>query len=180
MGWANRLPILLPLSAYANALASTTCGWTIHRRLSPRPAASICPWPTLLQAGADAATALVLLDGLDEVKDLALRHTVVERVIDFYTFHGDAGNKFVLTSRIVGYRAVRPDAPKGWPNARWSISRTKRSRTSSARWTAGAGATGAGRRPQSALTEAARERQELLDACSATQACAGWRPTRCC
>ena len=54
--------------------------------------------------------AVVLLDGLDEVKDLSLRHLVVERVVDFYTFHRRQGNKFVLTSRIVGYREVRPTA----------------------------------------------------------------------
>jgi len=54
--------------------------------------------------------AVVLLDGLDEVKDLGLRHLVVERVVDFYAFHRRQGNKFVLTSRIVGYRGVRPTA----------------------------------------------------------------------
>jgi formylglycine-generating enzyme required for sulfatase activity len=50
------------------------------------------------------------LDGLDEVRDINMRNTVVERVVDFYTFHRHQGNKFVLTSRVVGYRAVRPSA----------------------------------------------------------------------
>ena len=54
--------------------------------------------------------ALMLLDGLDEVQDPGLRHTVVERAPDFYSFQRRAGNKFVLTSRVVGYREVRPSA----------------------------------------------------------------------
>jgi hypothetical protein len=38
-----------------------------------------------------------------------MRNTVVERVVDFYAFHRREGNKFVLTSRVVGI-AVRPSA----------------------------------------------------------------------
>jgi len=55
-------------------------------------------------------SALVLLDGLDEVKNLSMRHTVVERVVSYFTAHKSNGNKFVLTSRVVGYRDVRPAA----------------------------------------------------------------------
>ncbi|MBK8618551.1 MAG: hypothetical protein IPN96_15875 [Anaerolineales bacterium] len=39
-----------------------------------------------------------------------MRNTVVERVVDFFAFHRREGNKFVLTSRVVGYRAVQPSA----------------------------------------------------------------------
>ena len=74
--WGSRraLPVLLPLSAYANALAradvrlddfiarllSTTWAWT-------------CPLVPMLDEALDQGGALVLLDGLDEVKELGLR-----------------------------------------------------------------------------------------------------------
>ena len=58
---------------------------------------------TLVRGGA-----LLLLDGLDEVRDLRYRCIVVNRVVDFFNFHRQRGNKFVITSRIVGYREVRP------------------------------------------------------------------------
>src|SRR6185436_17540549 len=35
---------------------------------------------------------------------------VVARVQDFFSLHSQKGNKFVLTSRLVGYREVRPTA----------------------------------------------------------------------
>lgn len=110
IGLGNRLPILLPLAAYANALqkedipldeyiAGYFAGIGAHLPIGPMLAEA-------LQVG----RTLILLDGLDEVKDLNLRNTVVERVVDFYAFHRRQGNKFVITSRIVGYRAVRPAA----------------------------------------------------------------------
>lgn len=52
----------------------------------------------------------MLLDGLDEVKDLNSRYHLVNRLHDFYARHAKAGNnpkagnKFVITTRIVGYR----------------------------------------------------------------------------
>ena len=52
----------------------------------------------------------MLLDGLDEVKDLgAAPHGRRAGGRLFYCHHRQ-GNKFVLTSRIVGYREVRPTA----------------------------------------------------------------------
>ena len=55
---------------------------------------------------ADPGSDRVMLSVLDEVKDVAQRHLVVERVLDFFAFQRGRGNKFVLTSRIVGYREV--------------------------------------------------------------------------
>ena len=111
LGLGNRLPILLPLSAYANALEEGNIRLdafiaqyftdTVSDRL---------PIAQMLAAALDNGRALILLDGLDEVRDLNLRNTVVERVTDFYAAHRQTGNKFVLTSRIVGYRQVRPTA----------------------------------------------------------------------
>ncbi|MBC8330361.1 MAG: SUMF1/EgtB/PvdO family nonheme iron enzyme, partial [Anaerolineae bacterium] len=111
LGLGQRLPILVPLSAYANALAN---GHNI--RLDDFIAdyfheiGTNLPIAAMLAEALKAGAALILLDGLDEVKNLGLRHTVVERVSDFYSFHRRAGNKFVLTSRVIGYRDVRPTA----------------------------------------------------------------------
>ncbi|RLI84279.1 MAG: hypothetical protein DRP01_08220, partial [Archaeoglobales archaeon] len=49
--------------------------------------------------------ALVLLDGLDEVIDTAVRMRVAEDVRDFVSTF--PSNRFVITSRIVGYEVVR-------------------------------------------------------------------------
>jgi formylglycine-generating enzyme required for sulfatase activity len=107
LGLDGRLPILLPLAAYANELAVKNI------RLDEFIAGYFddlgCDFPLGPMLGEALANgkALLLLDGLDEVKDLSLRNTVVERVTDFYSAHRRKGNKFVLTSRVVGYRAVR-------------------------------------------------------------------------
>ncbi len=107
LGLDGRLPILLPLAAYANALQGKNI------RLDDFIAAYFddigCDFPLgpMLAEALAVGKALILLDGLDEVKDLNLRNTVVERVTDFYVSHRRKGNKFVLTSRVVGYRAVR-------------------------------------------------------------------------
>ncbi|MCG8368306.1 MAG: NACHT domain-containing protein, partial [Pseudanabaenales cyanobacterium] len=45
---------------------------------------------------------LVLLDGLDEVFDQASRKLIVERIEEFVNTH--SANKFVITSRIAGYK----------------------------------------------------------------------------
>lgn len=65
------------------------------------------PIGAMLAEALATGKALILLDGLDEARDISLRNTVIERVIDFYSFHRRPGNKFVITSRIVGYRDVR-------------------------------------------------------------------------
>jgi hypothetical protein len=128
----HRLPVLVPLSAYANALAEQDAlrlddfiADYLHAIGADLPIAE------LVKEALDSGTALILLDGLDEVKTPAQRHTVVARVVDFYALHRRQGNKFVLTSRVVGYREARPTAVPGWPNARWWTSRRTRSRTSS-------------------------------------------------
>ena len=116
----------------------------------------------MLTAALDAGAALVLLDGLDEVKDLALRHTVVERVADFYTFRRRKGNKFVLTSRVVGYRAVRPTAD-GLAECTLVDFDDDEIAAFVERWTAALERQAQGD-TATAAADAARERRELLDA----------------
>ncbi|MDX9993610.1 MAG: NACHT domain-containing protein [Anaerolineales bacterium] len=107
LGLDGRLPILLPLAAYANALVEKNI--RLDAFIGEYFDNIGCDFPLgpMLTEALASGKALLLLDGLDEVKDLALRNTVVERVTDFYSAHRRNGNKFVLTSRVVGYRAVR-------------------------------------------------------------------------
>ena len=51
---------------------------------------------------------LILLDGLDEVKEISGRNVVVDRVQAFLSRYVRLGNRAVMTSRIIGYREVRP------------------------------------------------------------------------
>ncbi|MCP4664609.1 MAG: NACHT domain-containing protein, partial [bacterium] len=107
LGLSDRLPILIPLSAFAIALAEGDIrldefiGDYVHGLGGDERVRE------LLKAELSRGRALLLLDGLDEVRDPGLRQTVVRRVVDFFTFHRQAGNKFVMTSRIVGYKEVR-------------------------------------------------------------------------
>ncbi len=110
IGLGDWLPILLPIAAFANALQSSDVPLDEFIAEYFAGIGADLPIGPMLSEALKAGRALILLDGLDEVRDLNLRNTVVERVTDFYAFHRRNGNKFVLTSRIVGYRSVRPSA----------------------------------------------------------------------
>ncbi len=111
LGLGGKLPILLPLAAYADALATRDV--SLDRFIASyyeENRGLRIPLGYLLNQALDEGRALLLLDGLDEVRDLGRRHLVVDRVRDFYSRYrnsGSSGNRFVLTSRIVGYREVR-------------------------------------------------------------------------
>ncbi len=111
IGLGERLPLLVPLSGYANELERGDL--RLDDYIAGHFLKSGGDWPLkeLLADALGRGAGLVLLDGLDEVADLALRHLVVERVVDYYLAHRQGGNKFVITSRIIGYREVRPAAP---------------------------------------------------------------------
>ncbi|MBK8432485.1 MAG: NACHT domain-containing protein [Chloroflexi bacterium] len=111
-GLGLRLPVLLPLAAYAKALVEEDVPLhkfmaAYYQRLGMDAALGDLLTEALQQGGA-----LLLLDGLDEVREPNLRQTVVERVMSFFAFHQQNGNKFVLTSRIVGYKDVRPSGTR--------------------------------------------------------------------
>ena len=105
---AHRLPLLLPLSAYANALAESDV--PLHEFIETyyRNQGIDLPLDMMLREALARGGVLLLLDGLDEVKSLAQRHLLVDRVMSFFAFQRSRGNKMVLTSRLVGYRDVRP------------------------------------------------------------------------
>ncbi len=162
LGLESRLPVLLPLSAYANALAGRDAlrlddfiAAYLHELGSDMPIAE------MLTQSLDRGAALILLDGLDEVQDPALRHTVVERVVDFYTLHRRSGNKFVLTSRIVGYRAVRPAAVEGLNECTLVDFESEEIEAFVSRWTAAVEKQAQGETAV-AQADAGRERRELL------------------
>ncbi len=110
VGLNDYLPILLPLAAFANALQSRDIRLDDFIAEYFAGIGADLPIGAMLHEALKVGRALILLDGLDEVRDLNMRNTVVERVVDFFAFHRREGNKFVLTSRVVGYRAVRPSA----------------------------------------------------------------------
>jgi hypothetical protein len=105
-----RLPVLVPLSAYANALKPGEADIPLHRFIAEyyRGRGVELSIQALLGQALERGTTLLLLDGLDEVRDPGQRRRVVDLVTDFFTVHRKGGNKFVLTSRIVGYPEVRP------------------------------------------------------------------------
>jgi hypothetical protein len=101
----RRLPVLVPLSAYAHALT------TGHARLDDfvdeyyRALGLDLPVRDLVARALADGEALLLLDGLDEVRAPATRREVVERVVHFFTAHRPAGNKFVLTTTRTSKRS---------------------------------------------------------------------------
>jgi len=162
LGLGPRLPLLVPLSAYATALDEEGV------RLDEFIADYFCervadlPIDEMLAAALKEGSALVLLDGLDEVRELSLRHTVVDRVLDFYGYHRRAGNKFALTSRIVGYREVAPTA-EGLVECTLVDFGDKEIEAFVEKWTAAIERAARGE-TDFAEEEAERERRELLDA----------------
>ena len=110
LGLGTRLPVLVPLSAYATALAGRKANLPLDRFINQyhRDRGVSFPIDALLNQALEQGRALLLLDGLDEVKETGRRRRVVDLVTDFFGVHRRAGNKFVLTSRVVGYAEVRP------------------------------------------------------------------------
>jgi formylglycine-generating enzyme required for sulfatase activity len=163
LGLKPRLPVLLPLSAYANALAEKDIRLDRFIALYAEERGVDLPLGPLLEQAFQKGEVLLLLDGLDEVRDPGLRNTVVERVLrDCYSAHRGAGNQIVLTSRIVGYREVRPQA-EGLVECTLVDFEDEEIEAFVDKWTAAVERAAGGDTALAAL-ESARERGELLDA----------------
>lgn len=106
LGLGSRLPLLVPLSEYGAVAKQKTLGEFIHLYFKTR--CLTVPLGEIIDGAFNSGAALLLLDGLDEVRDAGQRSLVVKRVVNFFTSYQAAGNRFVVTSRIVGYRQVRP------------------------------------------------------------------------
>jgi len=100
------LPIILPIAAYATALEkdeeisiiSFLSIYCVKIRNMNFDVSS------LIETKLESGKALVLLDGLDEVSSVNTRGIIVNRVRDFFNWYKGNGNKFIITSRVVGYR----------------------------------------------------------------------------
>jgi HEAT repeat protein len=71
----------------------------------------------LLQSELDKGNCLVMLDGLDEIISAEERLGVVKQVEDFVRRYSSKANRFVITSRIAGYR----NAPLGEPFTHYTV-----------------------------------------------------------
>ncbi|HKH47649.1 MAG TPA: SUMF1/EgtB/PvdO family nonheme iron enzyme [Thermoanaerobaculia bacterium] len=161
LGLGERLPVLVPLAAYAEILAGgvSLLDFLVgYSRVRGAP----LPLDELLAPALERGKVLLLLDGLDEMRNPEHRRLLVERVKDFYFAHKDAGNKFVLTSRIVGYREVRPEAP-GLAEATLVDLEDEEIEVFIETWTAALEQAASGATAVAAV-DAAREREELLAA----------------
>ena len=107
LGLGHRLPLVLSLSAYATALAEKDMPLSHFLAVFYQNLGFPQAIDDLMQTALDQGQALLLLDGLDEVADPALRHLLSNRLTDFFSIQQQLGNKFVITSRPAGYEAVR-------------------------------------------------------------------------
>ena len=160
---AQRLPILIPLAAYANELAQQDCSLQdFLGEYYRRQGIEDLPVADLLRSALRSGRALLLFDGLDEVPETGQRARIVNRVETFFAHHRQSGNKFVLTSRIVGYRAAPLHAP-GVQTCTLVDFDTEEQTTFVEKWSVVLEEAIRGKNPEAAKAAAA-EKAELLDA----------------
>ncbi len=109
LGLRTLLPVPLQLSVYAEALdaGDEPLESFLVRYYREERGQEI---GEVLECALRAGGALFLLDGLDEVGGLARRRRIIEEVERFHARHRAAGNQFILTSRLVGYRELHFEA----------------------------------------------------------------------
>jgi Effector-associated domain 7/NACHT domain len=103
------LPIFVPLAAYDDFLRRTPQGCSLENFLAIyydrwHSLPGLAP---LFQHALAEGRALVLLDGLDEVLVTTTRQFVAEQAGALIRQWASRGNRFAVTSRIVGYREAR-------------------------------------------------------------------------
>ena len=103
-----RFPILLCIADYAKHGR----GKSISDFLALYCSLYECPHAStnlaeMFAAELKSGNCLLLLDGLDEIVSIDDRMHVVRQIEDFVRHHSTTGNRFVITSRIAGYRNVR-------------------------------------------------------------------------
>lgn len=104
---AARLPILVPLASYDRALRAQTdldlAAFLAHYYAEQHGLLGLA---ALFEDAIQSGTALLLLDGLDEVTDERRRAVVAAQAEALLRSATRLGNRAVLTSRIYGYRAA--------------------------------------------------------------------------
>ncbi|HSH03978.1 MAG TPA: NACHT domain-containing protein, partial [Anaerolineae bacterium] len=101
----DRLPIFVPLAAFDDmqrqnpqlTLSDFLSAYYEQRQCQPR-------LKPVFEEALEAGRALILFDGLDEVLDTTTRNFVSRQVDTFIHRWQARGNRFVVTSRFVGYR----------------------------------------------------------------------------
>ncbi|MFL5659698.1 MAG: NACHT domain-containing protein, partial [Ktedonobacteraceae bacterium] len=113
-----RFPILIRVADYAEH--GLPRGQSLSSYLADYYAMHECPkfgLADLLASELVQGNCLVLPDGLDEIVNADDRRKVVERIDDFIRYHDNRPNRFVITSRIAGYRS----APLGDPFVHYTV-----------------------------------------------------------
>ena len=106
---AAALPIFVPLAAYDDYLSHSPQKPALEHFL----AVYYDQWHSLpglaplFEQALEDGHALILLDGLDEVLDAGTRQFVAEQAGALIRQWASRGNRFAVTSRIVGYREAR-------------------------------------------------------------------------
>jgi hypothetical protein len=100
------LPIFVPLAAYDDHLRHSGASLSLEEFLPIyyekwRGLPGLAP---LFRQALRGGRALLLLDGLDEVLDVGTRQYVAEQTGALLHRFAGSGNRFVVTSRVVGYR----------------------------------------------------------------------------
>lgn len=103
-----RFPILIRIADYAEY--GIPEGKSLSEFLADSCSKYECPkagLADLLATELKGGNCLVLMDGLDEIVSTDDRLAVVRQIEDFVRSHSGVPNRFVITSRVVGYRNVR-------------------------------------------------------------------------
>jgi len=156
------LPILLPLNAYAETLQRQEISLQAYlARYYAARRKELEGIEALFDVALAEGQAVVLLDGLDEVQ---ARRLYVNRLVDdFVAAHRKReGNRFVVTSRIVGYRDA-PLSGSAWPVYTLTDWEREEIEHFAARWTLAFEVATHGDTPE-ARAEAEGERQALMAA----------------
>ena len=98
------VPLYLPLASYADVWFSKAPGSRSLEDFLPGYLHEnyLGKYVGFLQRQIEQGKAFILLDGLDEIPDTSLRLKIVQQVEMFAQAY--PGNRFIVTSRIVGYR----------------------------------------------------------------------------
>ncbi|HZG66278.1 MAG TPA: NACHT domain-containing protein, partial [Herpetosiphonaceae bacterium] len=105
----GHLPIFVPLAAYDEYLRRTDGAATLERFLAIYYARwrNLRGLEPLFHRALEEGRALVLFDGLDEVLEMTTRRFVAQQVSGLLRQWEGRGNRFVLTSRFIGYREAQ-------------------------------------------------------------------------
>jgi energy-coupling factor transporter ATP-binding protein EcfA2 len=107
-----RFPILIRIADYAeNGVWKKQ---SLSKFLAQYCARRECPpegLDDLLRGELEQGHCLVLLDGLDEIVEADDRRGIVDQIEDFVRRYDHSSNRFVVTSRVAGYRSAPLGAP---------------------------------------------------------------------